>query len=85
MTAQISDEIIFNSLQYSIAAKRGDSLFQPWAYGIRPVGVSTSCWRGFRCVYALRLARTCFNESIRLSFRQWRCTLLFGPHRTSRY
>jgi len=57
MTAQISDEIIFNGVQYSIAAKKGGSLFGPRAHGISPVGVTSCCWRGYQCVYSVQSDR----------------------------
>jgi hypothetical protein len=53
MTAQIPDSFEFNEETYSIAGKKGESLFNPWEYGLKPKMASTACWRGYVCTYKL--------------------------------
>ena len=51
MTAQISDVVVYRSKPHSIAGINGARLFDPASHGIRPVMISTACWRGYHCTY----------------------------------
>lgn len=53
MTAQISDQFFFLGQQMSLAGIRGDGLFEPADYGFEPQAISSACWRGYWCVYAV--------------------------------
>jgi hypothetical protein len=53
MTAQMPDEIEFNTVKYNIAGVKGKDLFKPEKYNIRPDGLSTACWRGHICHYKI--------------------------------
>src|SRR5438093_278670 len=51
MTAQISDVVLYRAKPHSIAGINGSGLFDPTEHGLRPVPVSTACWRGYHCTY----------------------------------
>lgn len=51
MTAQASDQITYKGDCYAIAGVKGEGLFDPEEFGIKPQGVCTACYRGFLCVY----------------------------------
>jgi hypothetical protein len=51
MTAQISDEVVYRGKQHCIAGVNGKGLFDPAQHGIRPVWISTACYRGYYCTY----------------------------------
>jgi hypothetical protein len=51
MTAQISDEVTYRGKPHSIAGINGSGLFDPSRHGIKPVMISTACWRGYHCTY----------------------------------
>ena len=51
MTAQVSDTLIFEGTEFSIAAIEKKWPFKPQDHGFEPVGMSTACWRGYYCVY----------------------------------
>lgn len=53
MTAQASDRIRFNNRTFSISGINGDGLFHPEDHGVTPQPISTACWRGFVCDYAV--------------------------------
>jgi hypothetical protein len=52
MTAQISDLCILNQREFALVGVKGQPLFEPAAFGMRPVGFSTNCWRGYQCTYS---------------------------------
>lgn len=54
MTAQISDSVSFEHQNFSIAGINGKGLFDPADHGIRPVPLTSACWRGFHCEYEVR-------------------------------
>jgi hypothetical protein len=51
MTAQITDRVVYRGKPHSIAGINGSGLFDPSEHGLRPVMISTACWRGFHCTY----------------------------------
>lgn len=51
MTAQISDTVLYHKKSCAIAGINGSGLFDPVQYGIKPVMISTACWRGYYCTY----------------------------------
>lgn len=57
MTAQISDTIQYQGKDYELAGINGDGLFDPFEIGIKPVMLSTACYRGFYCRYKVQDAK----------------------------
>jgi hypothetical protein len=58
MTAQVSDLFEHVGLEWSLSAIGGDGgLFDPKQHGFSPVGMSSACWRGYVCTYAVRERR----------------------------
>lgn len=53
MTAQINDKVFHKRISYSVAGISGFGLFDPQAYGIRTVSISTACWRGYFVEYVI--------------------------------
>lgn len=53
MTAQIADSVTIDGIEYSIAGVNGSGLFEPGGVGLEPCAMSTACYRGFICWYAL--------------------------------
>ncbi|MFO0826166.1 MAG: hypothetical protein U0792_24125 [Gemmataceae bacterium] len=51
MTAQISDTFRYRKKPRSLAGVNGSGLFDPAQQGVKAVGWSTACWRGFHCSY----------------------------------
>jgi hypothetical protein len=51
MTAQISDVVIYRHKPHAIAGINGTGLFDPAEHGVKPVMISTACWRGYHCTY----------------------------------
>jgi hypothetical protein len=51
MTAQISDVVVYRGKPHRIAGINGSGLFDPTEQGVRPVMISTACWRGYHCTY----------------------------------
>jgi hypothetical protein len=51
MTAQISDVVVYRAKPHSVAGINGSGLFDPAEHGIRPIAISTACWRGYHCTY----------------------------------
>jgi hypothetical protein len=53
MTAQISDGFLFENKEYYEIAITNPLPFAPEDYGLKPVMISTACWRGYWCDYEL--------------------------------
>ena len=53
MTGQVPDTLLRGRVEWVIAGARGSGLFDPGEHGIRPVMLSTACWHGFICRYAV--------------------------------
>jgi hypothetical protein len=51
MTAQISDTFYYRKKPRALAGINGSGLFDPAQHGIKPVMISTACWRGYYCTY----------------------------------
>ena len=51
MTAQISDTFRYRNKPRTLAGINGSGLFDPAQQGIKAVGWSTACWRGYHCTY----------------------------------
>jgi hypothetical protein len=67
MTAQASDIVLFRKQQYSLAGVDGTGLFDPAALGLKPVGWSTACWRGYVCTYSVKEDRLLLT-TLQISF-----------------
>jgi hypothetical protein len=53
MTSQIADQVVFEDEQYALTAVDGTGLFHPVEHGYEPRFLSTGCYRGFVCTYAV--------------------------------
>jgi hypothetical protein len=53
MTIQIPDTCLLGDRSYVIAAVDGAPLFDPASIGLKPHAVSSACWRGHVCTYAV--------------------------------
>lgn len=53
MTAQISDSFFFQGKMYSLIGESGGDLASPQRFGIRPISVCNSCYRGYYATYEL--------------------------------
>jgi hypothetical protein len=53
MTAQLSDTFFFQGKEYSLIGESGGDLASPQRFGIRPISVLTSCYRGYVATYEL--------------------------------
>lgn len=67
MTPQVPDTILLNGMEWVLVAWDGKGLFSPYAHGLKPVGTSTNCYRGYICTYAigegsLRLRNVLFHD-----------------------
>lgn len=51
MTAQITDTFRYRNKPRSLAGINGSGLFDPAKQGVKAVGSSTDCWRGYHCTY----------------------------------
>lgn len=51
MTAQISDEVLWDGKSYSLIGTSGSDLFNPEDFGMVPVMIHTACYRGFYAAY----------------------------------
>jgi len=54
MTAQISDQIIYQKGIFSLGGVSGEGLFEPQAHGLLPKSRCTACWRGYYCWYIVQ-------------------------------
>lgn len=54
MTAQVPDQIEVDGVSYALCGISGTGLFEPVDHGVRPTPISTACWRGYVCHYAVR-------------------------------
>ena len=53
MTVQIRDRLRYADRTYLVLSAIGTGLFDPARFGLRVRMLSTDCWRGFHCSYAL--------------------------------
>lgn len=53
MTAQISDQFLYNSKIYIISAIENEKFFDVKQYGFRPLPRSSACWRGYFNLYTI--------------------------------
>lgn len=53
MTAQINDEVLFRGEAYSLIGFTGGDLVTAEQFGMKGVGVLTSCWRGYYATYEI--------------------------------
>ncbi len=51
MTAQQPDRAFYAGQEYSIIGTSGEGLVVPQQFGLKPVALTTACWRGFVCTY----------------------------------
>jgi len=57
MTAQVSDEVLFEGAVYQLTGIDGEGLFDPTDHGLEPQPSCTACWRGHVCYYEVRDGR----------------------------
>jgi len=43
--------VVYQGRELSLAGVKGEGLFDPTDHGLKPVMISTACWRGFVCTY----------------------------------
>lgn len=53
MTAQVPDVVVYRGAAESIAGIAGSGLFDPRGLGLPLQAISSACWRGFHCEYAV--------------------------------
>lgn len=53
MTAQINDTFFYQDELYAVAGISEGELFDPAAFGMKPTGICSNCWRGWQAQYAL--------------------------------
>lgn len=53
MTAQVPDVVVYRGITESIAGVAGAGLFDPRGLGLPLQVISSACWRGFHCEYAV--------------------------------
>jgi len=53
VTAQFSDTVRYRKKPRAIAGVKGTGLFDPAQQGVKAVGWSTACYRGFHCTYEI--------------------------------
>jgi hypothetical protein len=54
MTGQIADTVVYDGEGHVVTGVSGGGLFELEAYRMAPDRVSTACWRGYVCSYAIR-------------------------------
>ena len=62
MTAQINDRFRYHDTEYSIVGISEGEIFNPAVFGLKPVMVSTACWRGFDLVFAISDSHLVLDE-----------------------
>lgn len=84
MTAQFPDEIRYRGRLYAITAIDGRGLFDAVEHGLEPGMLSTACWRGVWCRYAVRRGRLTLM-AVQLGRSTAPARPLFGvaPHQSS--
>jgi hypothetical protein len=85
MTAQMPDTVKYRRKEYAIAGVSGDGLFDPADHEVTTHPISSACWRGFICEYAVS-DRTLWLKRLTLSVKG-KAPVLFGitpnaPQRT---
>ncbi len=53
MTAQVEDQFTYKGIEFSLVAMSPSDkkLFDPHDYGLKPMGIWTSCWDGYWCEF----------------------------------
>ncbi|HOW73288.1 MAG TPA: hypothetical protein PKY77_22035 [Phycisphaerae bacterium] len=54
MTAQIGDTVIYQGKAWDLAELSGEGLFDPAAWGLPLVPMTSACWRGHVCRYEVK-------------------------------
>jgi len=54
VTAQIGDTVAFRGEPWDLSEMAGSGLFDPAAWGLPVVPMTTSCWRGYVCRYEVK-------------------------------
>jgi hypothetical protein len=62
VTAQVPDTVLLDGEQFAIAGVSGHGLFEPEEHHLRPAMISTACWRGYVCQYAVAGGRLVLDE-----------------------
>ncbi|MFL5356206.1 hypothetical protein [Archangium sp.] len=53
MTAQFQDSVLYQGRRFALLKSRGSGLFEPTGHGLSPRAISTACYRGRFCTYAV--------------------------------
>jgi hypothetical protein len=53
MTTQISDSVLLGGTRFQLLASSGAPLFDPRDYGVTTEELSSACWEGYYCTYAV--------------------------------
>jgi hypothetical protein len=53
VTTQESDQVYFEGSWFAVTAVDGTGLFDPATYGLEPRAISTGCYHGYVCRYAI--------------------------------
>ena len=62
MTAQATDAMVYDGNEYVVIDANRGLLFDPKAFGIDPISLSTACYRGFSCEYAIERGCLVLNQ-----------------------
>ena len=77
MTAQYNDLCFHRGTEFSVAGISGSGLFDPGSVGVKPVGFSSACWRGYIAHYTVNDAKL-FLTSLHIGLPQGQPPRLFG-------
>jgi hypothetical protein len=64
MTAQVPDSVWLDGQEFVIAGVDGGRLFDPTDHQLRPAMISTACWRGYVCSYAVAAHQLVLDELV---------------------
>jgi hypothetical protein len=57
MTIQINDSVFHRRIRHALIDWQPDNLFNPKDYGLEPLFMGTSCYRGYFCSYEIKESR----------------------------
>lgn len=62
MTAQATDALVYDGHEYTLIDTNCGLLFDPKAFGIVPISLSTACYCGFVCAFAIERGILVLNQ-----------------------
>ena len=62
MTTQISDSLIYEGTPYQLVATSGGPLFDPNELGVATQELSSACWDGYYCTYAVEVQQLLLRD-----------------------